>query len=90
MDNADLYGRFLTLNYALPEKIKGGLQGCAAQPIWADADSWFEHQQQEEEMQLLKVENQAAMQGGARARREGRRIREATIPWQWQKQKQRL
>ncbi|CAN1263656.1 hypothetical protein LINPERPRIM_LOCUS11682 [Linum perenne] len=29
---------------------------------WADADTWFERQQQEEEMQKLQVENQVAMQ----------------------------
>ncbi|CAN1838779.1 Peptidyl-prolyl cis-trans isomerase E [Linum perenne] len=62
MDGAELYGRVLTVNYALPEKIKGGEQGWAAQPIWADADTWFERQQQEEEMQKLQAENQAAMQ----------------------------
>ncbi|CAI0540616.1 unnamed protein product [Linum tenue] len=32
MDGAELYGRVLTVNYALPEKIKGGEQGWAAQP----------------------------------------------------------
>ncbi|KAK9104649.1 hypothetical protein Scep_021493 [Stephania cephalantha] len=62
MDNAELYGRVLTVNYALPEKIKGGEQGWAAQPIWADADTWFERQKQEEEMQRVQAENRAAMQ----------------------------
>eukprot|EP00262_Sarcandra_glabra_P019653 TRINITY_DN7490_c0_g2_i1.p1 TRINITY_DN7490_c0_g2~~TRINITY_DN7490_c0_g2_i1.p1 ORF type:complete len:172 (-),score=36.17 TRINITY_DN7490_c0_g2_i1:454-969(-) len=62
MDAAELYGRVLTVNYALPEKIKGGEQGWAAQPIWADADTWFERQQQEEEMQRLQAENRASMQ----------------------------
>ncbi|XP_010066822.2 peptidyl-prolyl cis-trans isomerase E [Eucalyptus grandis] len=62
MDGAELYGRVLTVNYALPEKIKGGEQGWAAQPIWADADTWFERQQQEEEMQRMQAENKAAMQ----------------------------
>uniref|UniRef100_A0A1D1ZF47 Peptidyl-prolyl cis-trans isomerase E n=2 Tax=Anthurium amnicola TaxID=1678845 RepID=A0A1D1ZF47_9ARAE len=61
MDGAELYGRVLTVNYALPERIKGGEQGWAAQPIWADADTWFERQQQEEEMKRLQAENQAAM-----------------------------
>ncbi|KAJ4960018.1 hypothetical protein NE237_019928 [Protea cynaroides] len=61
MDNAELYGRVLTVNYALPEKIKGGEQGWAAQPIWADADTWFERQQQEEEMQRLQAENRKEM-----------------------------
>ncbi|RAL40138.1 unnamed protein product [Cuscuta campestris] len=61
MDGAELYGRVLTVNYALPERIKGGEQGWAAQPIWADADTWFERQQQEEEMQKLQAENMAEM-----------------------------
>ncbi|KAK8653461.1 hypothetical protein V6N13_127459 [Hibiscus sabdariffa] len=61
LDGAELYGRVLTVNYALPERIKGGEQGWAAQPIWADADTWFERQQQEEEMQRIQAENQAAM-----------------------------
>lgn len=61
MDGAELYGRVLTVNYALPERIKGGEQGWAAQPIWADADTWFERQQQEEEMQRMQAENRAAM-----------------------------
>ena len=30
--------------------------------VWADADTWFERQQQEEEMQRIQAENQAAMQ----------------------------
>ncbi|KAL2349136.1 hypothetical protein Fmac_003136 [Flemingia macrophylla] len=62
MDGAELYGRVLTVNYALPERIKGGEQGWAAQPIWADADTWFERQQQEEEMRRIEAENRAAMQ----------------------------
>ncbi|KAG0467776.1 hypothetical protein HPP92_017104 [Vanilla planifolia] len=62
MDGAELYGRVLTVNYALPERIKGGEQGWAAQPIWADADTWFERQQQEQEMQRLQTEQRAAMQ----------------------------
>ncbi|MCL7028303.1 hypothetical protein MKW94_021850 [Papaver nudicaule] len=62
MDNAELYGRVLTVNYALPEKIKGGEQGWAAQPVWADADTWFERQQQEEEMLRVQAENRAEMQ----------------------------
>lgn len=32
MDGAELYGRVLTVNYALPERIKGGEQGWAAHP----------------------------------------------------------
>lgn len=36
MDGAELYGRVLTVNYALPERIKGGEQGWAAHPSkWA-------------------------------------------------------
>ncbi|KAG2706926.1 hypothetical protein I3843_05G113200 [Carya illinoinensis] len=62
MDGAELYGRVLTVNYALPERIKGGEQGWAAHPIWADADTWFERQQQEEEMQRIQAENRATME----------------------------
>lgn len=29
--------------------------------VWADADTWFERQQQEEEMKRLQAENQAAL-----------------------------
>ncbi|RYR54559.1 hypothetical protein Ahy_A06g029867 isoform B [Arachis hypogaea] len=69
MDGAELYGRVLTVNYALPEKIKGGEQGWAAQPIWADADTWFERQQQEEEMRRLEAESRAANQAAEDLRR---------------------
>lgn len=30
--------------------------------VWADADTWFERQQQEEEMKRIEAENRAAMQ----------------------------
>ncbi|KAJ0094423.1 hypothetical protein Patl1_16663 [Pistacia atlantica] len=64
MDGAELYGRVLTVNYALPERIKGWRAGLgrSAQSVWADADTWFERQQQEEEMQRIQAENRAAMQ----------------------------
>eukprot|EP01018_Ginkgo_biloba_P035171 Gb_35150 [translate_table: standard] len=61
MNNAELYGRVLTVNYAQPIRIKGGEQGWASQPLWADADTWFERQQQEEEMQRLQAEHQAVV-----------------------------
>ncbi|RLN15800.1 peptidyl-prolyl cis-trans isomerase E [Panicum miliaceum] len=70
MDGAELFGRVLTVNYAFPERIKGGEQGWAAQPIWADADTWFERQQQEEEMQRLQAEQRAAMQVAEKLHRE--------------------
>uniref|UniRef100_A0A0D6R6G7 RRM domain-containing protein n=1 Tax=Araucaria cunninghamii TaxID=56994 RepID=A0A0D6R6G7_ARACU len=70
MNNAELYGRVLTVNYAQPIRIKGGEQGWAAQPIWADADTWFERQQQEEEMQRLQAEHQAVLR---QAEEEGRK-----------------
>lgn len=62
MNNTELYGRVLTVNYAQPIRIKGGEQGWASQPIWADADTWFERQQQEEEMQRLQAEHRAVVQ----------------------------
>lgn len=30
--------------------------------VWADADTWFERQQQEEEMQRIQAENKATME----------------------------
>jgi hypothetical protein len=30
--------------------------------VWADADTWFERQQQEEEMLRMQAENRAAME----------------------------
>eukprot|EP00899_Mesostigma_viride_P016096 jgi/Mesvir1/24488/Mv21843-RA.1 len=59
MHNAELFGRVLKVNLAQPLKIKGGEQGWASQPVWADADTWFERQQQEEEMAKLKEEQDA-------------------------------
>lgn len=60
MHNAELYGRVLTVNYAQPIRIKGGEQGWASQPLWADADTWFERQQQEAELQRLQAEHVAS------------------------------
>ncbi|CAN1750577.1 hypothetical protein LINPERHAP1_LOCUS4084 [Linum perenne] len=40
----------------------GGQASIRVGATWADADTWFERQQQEEEMQKLQVENQVAMQ----------------------------
>ena len=38
--SAELYGRVLRVNYAQPNKIKGGDKGWASQAVWADADDW--------------------------------------------------
>jgi peptidyl-prolyl isomerase E (cyclophilin E) len=38
--------------------------------VWADADTWFERQQQEEEMQRLQAEHRAAMQAAEKLHRE--------------------
>lgn len=37
--------------------------------VWADADTWFERQQQEEEMRRLEAENRASMQAAEELRR---------------------
>jgi hypothetical protein len=37
---AELYGRVLRVNYALPAKVKGGDKGWSTQAVWADADDW--------------------------------------------------
>jgi peptidyl-prolyl isomerase E (cyclophilin E) len=64
MNNAELYGRVLTVNLAQPIKIKGGEQGWANQPVWAEADTWFERQQQEEELERLKKEHDENVRRG--------------------------
>jgi peptidyl-prolyl isomerase E (cyclophilin E) len=38
--------------------------------VWADADTWFERQQQEEEMQRLQAEQRAAMEVAEKLHRE--------------------
>lgn len=70
MHNAELYGRVLTVNYAQPIRIKGGEQGWASQPLWADADTWFERQQQEAEMQRLQQEHIAAVRAAEEEERQ--------------------
>ena len=41
MNNAELYGRTLRVNYAQPMKIKGGEKGFSHQAVWADSDNWW-------------------------------------------------
>mmetsp|Transcript_20055 Transcript_20055/g.36058 ORF Transcript_20055/g.36058 Transcript_20055/m.36058 type:complete len:144 (-) Transcript_20055:343-774(-) len=49
MHNAELYGKVLKVNYAQPIKIKGGDKGWSHQPVWADADKYFEELDKEGE-----------------------------------------
>ncbi|PSC71773.1 Peptidyl-prolyl cis-trans isomerase E [Micractinium conductrix] len=53
MHNSELYGRVLRVNYAQPNKIKGGDKGFASQAVWADADDWYEKHIAEEELEKL-------------------------------------
>ena len=55
--------------------------------VWADADTWFERQRQEEEIQRLQAEHRAAMQAAEKlhreklvAEREGEKEDETTDP----------
>jgi len=57
MHSAELYGRVLKCNYALPIKIRGGEKGVATQAVWADADSWYERQLQEQEVKRMLKED---------------------------------
>ena len=57
MHNAELYGRVLRCNFAQPMKIKGGDKGFSHQPVWADADDWYEKAEAENE--LAKLEEKA-------------------------------
>ena len=54
MHNAELYGRVLRCNYAQPMKIKGGDKGFSHQPVWADADDWYERAEAENELAKLE------------------------------------
>lgn len=36
--------------------------GCVLFSVWADADTWFERQQQEKEILKIQAENKAAME----------------------------
>ena len=65
MHNAELFNRVLKVNYALPAKIRGGEQGTSNKAVWADADSWYERQLQEQEIKkMLKGDEERAI-GGA-------------------------
>ena len=54
MHNAELYSRVLRCNYAQPMKIKGGDKGFSHQPVWADADDWYEKAEAENELAKLE------------------------------------
>eukprot|EP01025_Chloroclados_australasicus_P020749 TRINITY_DN21895_c0_g1_i1.p1 TRINITY_DN21895_c0_g1~~TRINITY_DN21895_c0_g1_i1.p1 ORF type:complete len:171 (-),score=44.21 TRINITY_DN21895_c0_g1_i1:399-911(-) len=53
MHNAELHGKVLKVNYAIPMKIKGGDKGWSHQPVWADLDKYLEEQQAEKELEEL-------------------------------------
>ena len=57
MNNAELYGRTLRVNYAQPMKIKGGEKGFSHQAVWADSDNWWVSNQMNGEacMSLLSI-----------------------------------
>lgn len=72
MHNSELYGRVLRVNYAQPNKIKGGDKGFATQAVWADADDWYEKHIAEEELDKLaeqqeKAKKKADLEGAAAA-----------------------
>lgn len=60
MHNAELFGRVVRCNYAQPPKIKGGEQGFANHPVWADADQYAADRDEEENE---KDENENASDG---------------------------
>ncbi|KAK9915374.1 hypothetical protein WJX75_008158 [Coccomyxa subellipsoidea] len=62
MHNAELYGRVLRCNYAQPMKIKGGDKGFSHQPVWADADDWYERAEAEQELEKLSEEQEKKAQ----------------------------
>lgn len=68
MNNAELFGRVLRVNYAQPMKIKGGDKGWSHQPVWADADDWFEKRQADEELGALENAERLKAQAAENAR----------------------
>ena len=58
MNNAELYGRVMRVNYAQPMKIKGGDKGWASQPVWADADKYMDELAADQELEALDREQQ--------------------------------
>jgi peptidyl-prolyl isomerase E (cyclophilin E) len=64
---AELYGRVLRVNYAQPAKIRGGDKGWASQPVWADADDWYERQQAEQALTELEEERRRKTEADALA-----------------------
>jgi peptidyl-prolyl isomerase E (cyclophilin E) len=58
MNNAELNGRVMRVNYAQPMKIKGGDKGWSHQPVWADADKYMEELEAEQELDALDKEAQ--------------------------------
>ncbi|KAL6754007.1 nuclear cap-binding protein [Haematococcus lacustris] len=60
MHNAELLGRVLKVNFAMPMKIKGGDKGWSHQPIWADADTYMAELEAEQELATLDAEQQKA------------------------------
>lgn len=47
-------------------KVKGGDKGWSHQPVWADADDWYERQLAEQELEQLEQEQaKAARQAAA-------------------------
>lgn len=71
MHNAEMYGKVLRVNYAKPLEIKGGEKGFSNLPVWADADTWLERQQQEAEIKRWTAAEAQAAQQGAGADRAG-------------------
>jgi len=56
MHNAELLGRVIRCNFALPQKIKGGEKGVSHQAVWKDSDNWYERQLQEVEVKKMLAE----------------------------------
>lgn len=64
MHNGELYGRVLKVNFAQPMKIKGGDKGWSHQAIWADADSYMQELEAEQELEGLEKEKEKKATAG--------------------------
>ncbi|GMH40418.1 hypothetical protein BSKO_08322 [Bryopsis sp. KO-2023] len=62
LNNAEVYGKVLKVNYAQPIRIKGGDKGWSHQPVWADTDKYLEEQRADQEWQELEKEQRKKRQ----------------------------
>ena len=67
MNDSELFGRVLKVNYAQPAKIKGGEKGWSHQAVWADADRYLEELEADQELTEYEKQQKAKAAAGETA-----------------------